>query len=246
MGRWVVDYGLYYFDFILEVSLFMFMLWRGRWKRLRGIFLYIGALLGIDGLARSCVLYHYGVQSREYAYVFYSTDFFLALVAFMLVCSFFRRACLHEAKLWIHLRLVLVAVFVLVAGITAISLSRHYGLLSTWFVVEFEQNLYFTCLVLNTLLYLLMQQIASPDEELELLVCGMGLQFAAPAAGWALVYLTPGTAYAPALQKFIMPACTAGMLLTWFYAMARLPKTAEELAEKGKLSLRAQTATSKT
>jgi hypothetical protein len=243
MGRWVVDYGLYYFDFILEMGLFLFMLWSGRWKRLTGIWLYIAALLGIDGLARSYALYHYGVQSPEYAYVFYSTDFFLALFAFMLVCSFFRRACLHEAKLWIHLRLLLVAVLVLVAGITAISLWRNYGLLSTWFVVEFEQNLYFTCLVLNTLLYLLMQQIASPDEELELLVCGMGIQFAGPAAGWALLYLTPGTAYAPALQKFIMPACTAGMLLTWFYALALLPKRAEALAKKGKFSLQAQTVT---
>jgi len=245
MGSWVTNYGLCYLDYFLEGSLFLFMLCRGRWKRVRGVSIYLAALLAGDGVVRPYILYRYGIESREYACVFYSTDFFLALVAFMLVCSFFRRACLHEAKLWIHLRLLLVAVFVLVAGITAISLSRHYGLLSTWFVVEFEQNLYFTCLVLNTLLYLLMQQIGNPDEELELLVCGMGIQFAAPAAGWALLYLTPGTAYAPALQKFIMPACTAGMLLTWFYAMARLPKTAEELAKKGRLSLRAQTATPK-
>jgi hypothetical protein len=240
MASWVINLGLYYAVYFLEVGVFLFMFAHRRWKRQAGIFLYLGALLGIDGLARSYVLYHYGVRSREYATVFYLTDCFLALAAFMLVCSFFRRACLRETKLWQHLRLLLVAVFLLVAGVTTISLSQHYSSLFTWFIVEFEQNLYFTCLVLNTLLYILMQQIANPDEELELLVCGMGIQFAAPAAGWALVHLTPGGGYAPALQRIIMPLCTAGMLLTWMYAMARLPKPARAVASRGQLPLLAE------
>ena len=240
MGNWITNYGLRYFVYFLEVGLVLFMFYRGWWKRQQGVSLYLVALLGSDVLVRPYILHHYGVQSRQYAYAFYLSDFFLVLAAFLLVCSFFRRACIPEQRLWPHLRLLLGAVFILVAGITANTLSQHYGSLFTWFVVEFEQNLYFTCLVLNTLLYLLMQQIASRDEELELLVCGMGIQFAAPAAGWALVALTRGGNYAPALQRFIMPLCTAGMLLTWFYAMGHLPKTADEQAAPGKLPLLAQ------
>jgi len=94
--------------------------------------------------------------------------------------------------------------------------------------VEFEQNLYFTCLVLNTLLYLLLQQTHSADEELGLLVCGLGIQFAGPAASFALVHLTSGEAYATSLNHFLGQLCTMGMLLTWFYAVAWMPKRASD------------------
>jgi hypothetical protein len=130
--------------------------------------------------------------------------------------------------------LVLPAVFILVVGVTAFSLAGHYDNLFTSVLLEFEQNLYFTCLVLNTMLYLLMQQIASPDGELEMLVCGMGIQFAGPAAGWALARLTPAADLAPPV---IMPLCTAGMLLIWFYAMAHPSKAADKLAAKGKFPM---------
>ena len=139
--------------------------------------------------------------------------------------------------MWQYLRLGLPAVFVLVGGYTAFSLAGHYDNLFTWFLVEFEQNLYFTCLVLNTMLYLLMRQLESTDEELDLLVCGVGIQFAGPAAGWALAYLTPAGYRAP---PFIMPLCTAGMLLTWFYAMAHPSKSPKVAAAKGKFPLLAQ------
>jgi hypothetical protein len=78
--------------------------------------------------------------------------------------------------------------------------------------------------VLTTLLYLLMQQIGSRDEELELLVCGMGMQFAGPAASWALITLTQREGYSVSLLRFIVPLCTLGMLLTWLYAVAFMPK----------------------
>ena len=237
MGNWLTNYGICYFVYTLEVGVFLFVVCSGRWKRLKDVSLYLVTLLGSDVLVRPYILHHYGVESRQYAYAYYLTDFFLVLTAFMLVCSFFRRACAQEPKTWQYLRLLLPAVFVLVVGITAFSLAGHYDNLKTWFLVEFEQNLYFTCLVLNTMLYLLMQQLESTDEEMEMLVCGVGIQFAGPAAGWALAYLTPAGYHAP---FFIMPLCTAGMLLTWFYALAHPSKSASEVAAKGKFAFLAQ------
>ncbi len=180
----------------------------------------------MDGLGRPYVLYCYGLASREYAYFFWLTDVSLTLAAFLLICAFFRRACQHEAKMWQVLRLMLAFVFVLVLAISLFSLSRHYSHLFTRFIIEFEQNLYFTLLVLNTLLYILIQQIQSADDELGWLVCGMGIQYAGPAAGWALVHLTPGQHFAQSLQNFLHPLSTLGMLLIWFYAVARVPKPA--------------------
>ena len=234
MGNWVTNYAFCYVGYLLEVSLLLFVFLRGRWKRLRGVSLYLAALLGSDVVVRPYILHHYGFESSQYHYAFYLTDLFLVFAAFTLVCSFFRRACAQEPKTWHYLRLVLPTVFILVLGITAFSLAGHYDNLFTWFLVEFEQNLYFTCLVLNTLLYLLMRQLESADEELDLLVCGVGIQFAGPAAGFALAYLTPAGYRAP---PFITPLCSVGMLVIWFYAMARTPKPVSEVAVKGKFGL---------
>lgn len=217
--------GLQYTVYLLEVGLLAYMLLRGHGKRLLGVSLYLVGLLAIDAIARPFVLYSYGFTSRQYAYFFWLSDAVLALAAFVLICALFRRACTNEQKLWRYFRVALALIFILVLAISLLSLSRHYDELITRFVVEFEQNLYFTCLVLNTLLYILLQQIDTADEELALLVCGLGIQFAGPAATYALVHLTPGRDYAISLNRLLGPLCTMGMLLTWFYAVARMPKT---------------------
>lgn len=229
----VLIQGVRFATYFLELALLAYLVWRGESKRLYGVFLYVAATLTADG-ARSYVLHVYGLNSSRYAYCFYLTDFFLVLVAFLLIYSLFQRACQAEGKMWRFVRLFLVFVFLLVFGISSFSLSRNYGQIITRFIVEFEQNLYFTCLVLNTLLFLLMRQVQSVNDELELLVCGIGIQFAGPAAGWALVTLTPGQTYSGSLVRFIMPFCALGMLLVWSYAITRIPRAEELLAEKGR------------
>ena len=124
------------------------------------------------------------------------------------------------------LRLGLAFVLVIVTGISFVSLSQNYANLFSRFTAEFEQNLYFTCLVLNTVLYVLVQHLQVVDDELEFLVCGMGIQFAGPAANFALIYLTSGHGYfdAATMAQYVVPLCTFGMLVLCFYAV-RMPKT---------------------
>lgn len=228
--------GFYYLVQSLVLGLLIFLIYKRLWKRLTAVTGYLFALLLIDGVGRRYVFYHYGVTSHEYAYFYWLTDAALALGAFLLICTFFQRACAKETKLWPFLRLFLVFVFFLVVGISALALSQNYANLFTRFIYEFNQNLYFTCLVLNTLLYVMMQQIDSADDELSFLVCGLGLQFAGPAANFALMFLTPDHTpayeYAKLLFGFVGPLCTLGMLLTWFYAVARMPKTVRVPASK--------------
>ncbi len=231
--RWA-SYVVQYAGYLLEAVLLGYLLVRGHARRLAGLTVYVGFLLGMDGVARPYALYRYGISSTEYMASFWLTDALLQLAVFLLVCSFFSRVCAREAKLWYFVRLLLVFVFILVFGISFISLSQNYAQLFTRFLIEFEQNLYFTGLVLTTLLYLLMQRLASSDEELGLLVCGLGIQFAGQAASLAFRYLTPDEAYSESLMKLIMPVCFLGMLLTWSYAVARTsrPATTPARAEK--------------
>lgn len=222
----LVTYGLTCLVYFLEVGLLAFVLYRGLWQRLKGVSAYLVALLAIDGVGRTYVLYSYGFSSRQYAYFFWLTDVLLVLAAFLLLCSFFRRACLKEPRMWGLLRLMLTFVLILVLSISWFSLHRNYSNLFSRFIIEFQQNLYFTCLVLNTLLFILIQRTQSADDELTLLVVGMGIQFAGPAANFALVYLTPGQQFGSILYAYLCPLCTLGMLLTWLYAVVRVPEAA--------------------
>jgi hypothetical protein len=227
--------GLYAAADGVTLCLALFLLYKGLWKRLLGVWVYLIALLVIDGVARRYVLYHFGFKSIEYFYFYWFTDTAFALGAFLLISAFFRRACAsQDGKVWHHVRLLLVLVFVLVLGISTFALTRNYDHLFSMFMFEFQQNLYFTCLVLNTLLYIMMQRMYSEDGELGLLVCGMGLQFAGPAASFALKSLTPKSGFTEMVMDFVVPLCTLGMLLVWSYAVTRKPVTAR-VPESGEM-----------
>jgi hypothetical protein len=142
------------------------------------------------------------------------------------MCIFFRRACTPE--FWRVLRLSLLVVFILVAAISYLSLSHHKDNLLHDFIYEFEQNLFFTCLVLNTLLFVMLQRIENADQELGLLVCGMGIQFAGPAASLALVHVTLGWTGSYSLLGYVMPVCTLGMLLVWLYSITATQRDATQ------------------
>ena len=229
----LVQHGIQYGVYLAEVGLFLYLVLWGHCKRLGGVSLYVAGLLTIDAIARPRVLALYGFTSPQYFYIFYVTDAVLALSAFLLVCSFFRRASIERREMWQSLRLVLVSVFIVVVGISCVSLKMNYTNLFSRFTTEFEQNLYFTCLVLNTALYVLMQHLQVADDELELLVCGMGIQFAAPAANFALMYLTPGSHFFMSVMQYVGPLCTLGMLGLCFYAV-RIPKAARARAREAR------------
>jgi hypothetical protein len=238
MGASFLNAGIQYACYAAELGVIFFLGRRGRLRAEVWLAAYLAALLGV-GIIRSYDLYSYGVDSIHYAYSYWLTDVVLALGAFLLVCALFRRACSGYPKLWGTLRTMLVSVFVLVAGVSYISLSKNYDHLFSMFIVEFQQNLYFTCLVLNTLLYLLMAQLESADEQLNWLVIGLGLQFAGPAANLAFMYLAHSQSYSGSLFSYLSPLCTLCMLSIWLYAVARVPS---EVPEKVSGELAVETA----
>ena len=226
MSELVLTRGLQYAGYIVEAILCLLLMWQGRWRRLRVLCLYVAALFLLDGVARSASLSFFGQSSTQYYYFYWVTDVALALGAFLLVCGFFYRAFAKDEKRWAFVRLLLPSVFVIVLGVSALSITRHYANLYTMFMVEFSQNLYFSCLVLNTLLYVMIQQLELEDDELGLLVCGLGVQFAGEAAGLALLHVTLGETFSRILFGLLNPVCTLGMLSIWIYAIGVAPKGA--------------------
>jgi len=231
MDSGIISYGLQYAGYLIEASLVFCLACSRQQKGRAGPAFYLSSLLAAE-VTRACVLHACGVASRQYFYIYWSTDFLLVISAFLLVCLFFRRACLHQEKMWRFARLLLVFVFAIVLGISGLIFSHNYSHLFPRFVVEFNQNLYFACLVLNTLLYLLLQQIESTDDQLGLLVCGVGIQFAGPAATLALVHLTSSERFAQSLNSIAIPLCTLGMLLVWAYAILHVKEKAIQVTRR--------------
>ena len=225
MDGGIVSCGFQYGCYLIEAALIAFVALSSHRSRPVSVAAYLTSVLAA-GLTRSYTLHRFGLHSPQYFYVYWTTDFLLVISAFILVCLFFRRACLHQDKMWRFVRLLLTFICVLVVGISGLFFSHNYGNLLADFIVEFSQNLYFTCLVLNTLLYLMLHYINSTDDQLELLVCGLGIQFGGPAAALALVHLTNGGRFARLLVSHTFPLCTLSMLLVWAYVIAFVPRTA--------------------
>ncbi|HEV2493520.1 MAG TPA: hypothetical protein VG204_10685 [Terriglobia bacterium] len=223
----VVGDVLQYGDYLLEVVLVAVVVYRGLWRRLPGVSLYLLSLVALDTIGRPLVLYRFGFHSTEYWYTYWITNVALQLAAFLLVCYFFRSACANEERLWHVLRLALPLVFLLTVALSVVPIWQgRLSKMNMDFVAQFEQYMYFACLVLNTLLFIMMQYVEVADGRLPLLVCGLGLQFAGPAAGMAVVVLTGAQGFAKSLVSHIDPLCTLGMLLAWLYAVTRVPRTA--------------------
>jgi len=225
MDHVTLSSALSYTGTVFEAGLLVVLLRRRLTVSLWELSVYLLTALGV-GVARSYTLARYGFASAQYGHCYWTTDLLLVLAAFVLVASFFKRACSGNPEMWRYVSLLLGTVLVAIAGISYFSLSSHRGKIFSFFIVEFSQNLYFACLVLTTLLYLMTLKMAVADERLGLLVCGLGIEFAGPAAGMALIYLTGGNEIARLVGFYFVPLCDAGMILTWFYAISRVPSVA--------------------
>jgi hypothetical protein len=238
MSERLLTDGIQYAGYLLELGLLLVLLRRGWGARLTCLCLYVAALFGVDALVRPWFLSHYGATSPQYYYSYWLTDGVLALGGFVLICALFMRACARDPKAWAFVRPVLALALLFVLALSFFSIHHHPGTERqarfSYFVLV-SQNLYFTSAVLNTVLYLLLQHMKESDWQLHLLVCGLGLQYAGPAAISCLVHLS--LARSPAailLFQYLSPMCALGMLVVWLYAAMRRPgSAARRMGETG-------------
>lgn len=232
MSDVVIVHGLQYASYGLELCLVVILAASAAWKKLPEFFWYVIGFFAVDAVMRPLVLVHFGARSFEYRYFYWVSDAALTIGVFLLIGFFFRRAFASNRENWLFVRRMLAVVFAFVVLATCFVISLHFDHLFTRFLVEFQQNLYFASLVLITLLYLALQHTEGFDERIEILVCGLGIEFAGPAATLALMYLTPGGRFGGFLLSIVMPICTLGMLSTWIYAVKCLPEKTKAFAPK--------------
>lgn len=226
MSGALISYLVSYAGFILEAGLLVYLLAGRHAKRFWELAFYLAISLGV-GVARTYTLHIYGFGSSQYGNCYFTTDLLLVLAAFVLVVSFFRRACSRNQEMWQFVRMLLAAVIVAIAVISYFSLASHRDNFFSFYIIEFSQNLYFASLVLTTLLYLMTLKMEIADDRLSMIVSGLGIEFAGPAASLALIFLTHGAQISRDAGVYFVPLCDSGMILTWFYAISRVPGAAK-------------------
>jgi hypothetical protein len=222
MGQVSFINGLMYAGYALELSLLVLLLSPKRIRRFPALCAYVASLFAVD-LGRGWVLRHYPINGTVYNYSYYSSDLLLALGTFLLVCTFFRRACRDHETVWEFIRPILSLILVMVVILSAVALRMnfHFPHLFSRYIFEFNQDLYFVCLVLNTVLYVMLQRFKGASD-LNLLVCGLGLQLAGPAIGSALASIMGSVA----VLSYLSPFCSLTMMAIWIYAITRRQPTA--------------------
>ncbi len=103
-------------------------------------------------MGRFAVLYHFGFTSSEYAYFYYSTDALLTLFLFLSLCELGVRlvgtkVARRKATLWSAGALLATSWF------SFLVVSSQGAHVTTRFVVELSQNIFFVCCLAIVLLW---------------------------------------------------------------------------------------------
>lgn len=220
MGQVSLIDGLQYAGYALELALLVLLLSRKRLRRFPALCAYVAILFGVDAVGRVWVLQHYGSRSRVYFYSYYLSDFVLALGLFLLVCTLFRRACRDHQKVWEFIRPILIWIFVLLVVFSAVALRANFHNLFSRYIFAFDQDTYFVCLVLNTALYVMVQQFKA-EGDLSLLACGLGVQLGGQTACSALLSVMLNQGASRTVMVYLSPLCFVTMMGIWIYAITR-------------------------
>lgn len=188
-------------------------------------------------VAQDVVLFKFGVGSPLYAYVYYYTDTVLTITLFFVIMSFYYQV-FQQMGVGKYVRwgtVFLLSATALVSYLIVRRMPVHH--LTTPFVVEMSQNLYFVGVVLTYLLWGAVITLRETRTRLIQLILALGIFFSSDAAGYALRNLFPQLE--PGFLKWVPPIAATFLPLAWAYTFTRVPEEAR--LETARVSARAAT-----
>ncbi len=163
----------------------------------------------------------YGFSSVEYHYFYYYSDSLLIVLLFFAIMELYQ----HVFREMGASKYVRGAAILLLAGTAWFSymvVHEHQSHLTSRFVVELGQNLYFVGVVLTYLLWVAVLKLRETRTRLIQLVLALGIYFSATAAAFALRNMFPSLAIA----KLIQPLAGMWLPLAWAFTFTKIPEEA--------------------
>jgi hypothetical protein len=213
-----MDYTVWTAGFLLEVVVVVSAFARSQVRRYLTLALYM-MCCGLVQCAHFYFLRKYGLSSKQYTYVYYYTESLLTISLFCVVIQLYQHV-FEEMKVGKHIR---TAAAVLVGGTAFFSyavIRQNQDHLTSRFVVELGQNLYFVGVVLTYLLWGAILKLRETRTRLIQLVLALGIYFSATAGTYALRNLFPNLE--ASVLHVIFPILGVWLPAAWAYTFLRV------------------------
>ncbi len=213
-----MDYVVWTVGFLLEVLVVVCAFSKSQARRYLTITLYM-MCCGLVQCAHFYFLRKYGPSSRQYTYVYYYTESLLTISLFSVVIQLYQHV-FEEMKVGKHIRTAAAVLVGATAFFSYAVIRQNQDHLTSRFVVELGQNLYFVGVVLTYLLWGAILKLRETRARLIQIVLALGIYFSANAGTYALRNLFP-TLEANVL-RVIFPILGVWLPAAWAYTFLRV------------------------
>jgi len=176
----------------------------------------------LSGISRFYILYSFGFQSKEYYYFYYYSEALATIGLYFALSSLYSHV-LEELKVEAYVRLAAVLLLLGTALFSYLIVRQSAHLMTTRFVVEMSQNLYFVGLVLTYLLWGAILKLHETRTRLIQFVLSLGVLFSLFAANYAMRNFYPVLRW---LWGSLPPLFDCFLPLAWCYTFLRIPEEA--------------------
>src|SRR5579864_1580144 len=217
------DYAVTLISFLAEAYVVVCLCVSKNYFRYFSVNIYMLAAVGAT-VGGALVLRHFGVASQVYGYVYYYTDALLTIALFFVIMSFYQQV-FHQMGVGKYVRwasVFLLSATALFSYLVVRRMPSHH--LTSRFVVEISQNLYFVGVVLTYLLWGAVVKLRETRTRLIQLVLALGIFFSSNAACYALRNLFP--ALEPSFLKWVPPMAGLFLPLAWAYTFTKISEDA--------------------
>jgi hypothetical protein len=211
------EYALWLIGSILELTVVVSAVAKRSFRHYLCLNLYM-LLSVIVSAARFQTLIQYGLDSTQYAYVYFYSDAVLTIFLYLALITLYLHV-FDEMKVETYVRLT---ALLLLAGTALFSYAvvqqSAQKMFTAAFSYELSQNLYFVGLVLTYVLWGAILKLRETRTQLIQLVLSLGLYFSAFAATYALRNMYPNFS----ALGYVVPVFGCLLPSAWAYAFWRL------------------------
>jgi len=216
-----VDYAIWILSVGLEVFVVAYSLAHKQFIRYLTLNIYMLA----DAIWTILCYYfvaHYGLTSMQYRYFYYYCDALLTILLYFSVFGLYQHVFgeMHANK---YVRGASLMLLLSTGCVSFLIVHQSQDHLTSRFVIQLSQNLYFVGLVLTYILWGAIMKLRETRSRLIHLVLALGIYFSAYSATYALRNLFPDFAMA---RTVLPPLVGTWLPMAWAYTLWKVPEEA--------------------
>jgi len=216
------DYLFWVSGFLLEVCVPLCSIYRKTFLRYFPVNFYMLCAALVTAGQYYCIR-NFGFTSASYMYFYYYTDSLLTILMFAVIIYLYRRV-FSEMGVSRYIKGAALVLLVATGLFSYAVVHQNRSHLTSRFVVELGQNLYFVGVVLTYLLWGAIVKLRETRARLVQLVLALGVYYSAMAGAYALRNLFPGLE--AHVLRWMPPLMACWLPLAWAYTFTRVPEEA--------------------